>query len=74
MTDAKINLDNLASFLRSINPRDGKLRSGIRAVRRDWKIPLARMLRRHAKFDEIIGVTGSAGKSTTTRLIHAILA
>ncbi|RST84434.1 hypothetical protein EJC49_21110 [Aquibium carbonis] len=56
-----------------LNPRDGMIRKAVRAVRTRWKIPLAILLRRRTRFDAIVGVTGSAGKSTTSRLIAAAL-
>ena len=42
---------------------------GSRFVRRDWQQPVGRLRRKAARFDSVIAVTGSAGKSCTTRLI-----
>ena len=38
-------------------------------MRRDWQLPLGRLRRRTARFDTVVAVTGSAGKSCTTQLI-----
>ncbi|WP_457936059.1 Mur ligase family protein [Mesorhizobium sp. 10J20-29] len=44
-----------------------------RFLRRNWQLPLGRLRRRIARFDNVVAVTGSAGKSCTTRLIGEIL-
>ncbi len=41
----------------------------LRFFRRGWKTPAGHARRRWANFDKVIAVTGSAGKSCTTRLI-----
>ena len=45
-----------------------------RVLSSEWRMPVGRIRRRLETFEEIVGVTGSAGKSTTTRMIGAILA
>ncbi|MCY6383473.1 Mur ligase family protein [Hoeflea prorocentri] len=57
-----------------LNSRDGRLRSSIRAVRKGWKKIYAEWRRKRIHLDSIIAVTGSCGKSTTTKLTAAALA
>jgi UDP-N-acetylmuramoyl-tripeptide--D-alanyl-D-alanine ligase len=59
--------------VRRLLARDGALRRMVRFFRRDWQVPAGRLRRRLARFDAVRGVTGSAGKSTTTRMIGRIL-
>ena len=54
--------------------RGGLTRKLKRFLTTEWRLPIGRIRRRFETFDEIVGVTGSAGKSTTTRMIGAILA
>lgn len=67
-------LGRAGNLVAALNPRDGAVRKAVRAVRLNWKLPLAILKRRAARFEAVIGVTGSAGKSTTSRLIAAVLA
>lgn len=73
MTADRHHRGRVKSLLQALNPRDGMARRVVRAIRTRWKIPLAILLRRSARFDAVVGVTGSAGKSTTSRLIAAVL-
>ncbi|MEM6460919.1 MAG: Mur ligase family protein [Pseudomonadota bacterium] len=63
----------IANYLKALNARDSKIRSGLRFLRKGWKQPAAQLRRKHVKPVDIVAVTGSAGKSTTTRIIAAAL-
>ena len=51
---------------------DGAVRKRIRFLRLGWKAKLAEKRRSNRTFDHIVTVTGSVGKSTTTRLLGEI--
>ena len=57
--------------------RSGKwnlpFRASIRSIRRGWHRPLALLWRKALNFDHVVAVTGSCGKSTTTKLIARVL-
>ena len=74
MSDKNSGWTGFVDRIRALNPRDGRLRTGIRTIRTAWRVPYTKARRRRLKLDTIIGVTGSCGKSTTSRLIDAALA
>ena len=53
--------------------RDHPIRVGLRYLRTNSRLVFGALRRRVARLDVIVGVTGSAGKSTVSRLVGAIL-
>lgn len=48
------------------------IRTGLRTVRRGWRVPAAAIWRRFLNPEHVVAVTGSCGKSTTAALIGEI--
>ena len=53
--------------------RDSFIRRSIRNLRTGWRIPLAHLKRKLVTPEIIVGITGSVGKSTTTRILVEII-
>lgn len=53
--------------------RDHPIRAGVRALRAESKSAAAAVRRMMTRHELVVGVTGTAGKSTVTRLVGAVL-
>ncbi len=61
------------SVKNAVGGKNSPVRKTIRYVRKDWRRTVGKIRRRHIHYDAVVGITGSAGKSTTARLVGAIL-
>ncbi|MEO4044748.1 Mur ligase family protein [Hoeflea sp. CAU 1731] len=61
------------SVKNAVAGKNSPVRKTVRYVRKDWRRTAGKIRRRYINYDAVVGITGSAGKSTTARLVGAIL-
>ncbi len=61
------------SVKNAVGGKNSVVRKTVRYVRKDWRRTAGKIRRRYIDYDAIVGITGSAGKSTTARLVGAVL-